>query len=92
MARSVARVFVALLVVSVACAAVSAQAPTTERASVGTGGTQGDAYSSAPSISADGRFVAFQSQASRLVQSDTNNSDDVFVRDRQLGVRSGHNW
>jgi Tol biopolymer transport system component len=37
-----------------------------------------------PAISADGRFVAFQSHASNLVKGDTNDSVDIFVRDRQL--------
>jgi len=41
----------------------------------------GDSY--APAISTDGRFVAFQSQASNLVKDDTNNKADVFVRDLQ---------
>ena len=36
-------------------------------------------------VSADGRFVAFQSSASNLVPGDTNGVDDVFVHDRQTG-------
>ena len=39
-----------------------------------------------PVISADGRFVAFNSAASDLVANDTNGTDDVFVRDLQLGT------
>ncbi len=39
-----------------------------------------------PSISADGRFVAFRSQTSNLVPNDTNGSADIFVRDRQLNT------
>jgi len=39
-----------------------------------------------PSISADGRYVAFTSLARDLVPGDTNRADDVFVRDRQTGV------
>lgn len=35
------------------------------------------------SVSVDGRFVAFGSYASNLVPGDTNNYQDVFVRDRQ---------
>ena len=47
--------------------------------SVTTTGTQehGGSYFSA--ISADGRFVAFESAASDLVPEDTNGSDDIFV-------------
>lgn len=37
-------------------------------------------------ISADGRFVAFDSRADNLVPGDTNSSSDVFVRDRDTGV------
>ncbi|MFI6007036.1 hypothetical protein ACIA98_43110 [Streptomyces sp. NPDC051366] len=53
--------------------------------SVGSHGEQSDSESSHPSISADGRFVAFDSPASNLVFGDTNDIHDVFVRDRQTG-------
>lgn len=39
-----------------------------------------------PAISADGRYVAFISQASNLVAGDDNGRADVFVRDRTLGT------
>src|SRR5262249_43541255 len=39
-----------------------------------------------PSISADGRYVAFDSQASNLVKGDTNGAIDVFVCDRLTGT------
>jgi WD40-like Beta Propeller Repeat len=39
-----------------------------------------------PSISADGRYVAFDSEATNLVKGDTNNTADVFVRDRLTGT------
>jgi Tol biopolymer transport system component len=42
--------------------------------------------SGAPSISADGRYVAFSSSADDLVPGDTNHAADVFVRDRQTGA------
>jgi Tol biopolymer transport system component len=54
----------------------------TERVSVTPGGAAANAASFAPSISADGRFVAFDSPASDLVPGDTNGRYDVFVRDR----------
>jgi Tol biopolymer transport system component len=41
--------------------------------------------SNAPSISADGRYVAFASSAANLVAGDTNRRPDIFVRDRKLG-------
>jgi Tol biopolymer transport system component len=67
-------------------AAASAQPGTTERASVSSSGEQGNDLSGSPSISADGRFVAFSSYASNLVPGDTNGDLDVFVRDRELGT------
>ena len=54
---------------------------TTTRVSVGSAGNQGNSNSSYPSISADGKFVTFSSDASNLVPGDTNNSGDIFVRD-----------
>ena len=58
--------------------------PTT-RVSVATGGAQGNGNSLAPTISKDGRYVAFYSDASNLVAGDTNRGRDVFVYDRQTG-------
>jgi Tol biopolymer transport system component len=58
----------------------------TERISIATDGTQGNGPSLNPSISSDGRFVAFQSLASNLVPDDTNGVADVFVRDRVNGI------
>jgi hypothetical protein len=54
----------------------------TELISVATGGAQGNAFSSLPVVSADGRSVAFESFASNLVPGDTNGTFDVFVRTR----------
>jgi Tol biopolymer transport system component len=56
---------------------------TTQRVSVGSRGKQGNRESEQPSISADGRYVVFQSNASNLVTGDTNGLSDVFVRDRK---------
>jgi len=56
-------------------------ANTTTRVSVDSAGNQGNSVSRAPSISADGRFVAFESKASNLVPGDTNNQPDIFVHD-----------
>jgi Tol biopolymer transport system component len=55
---------------------------TTTLVSVDSAGNQGNTDSNNPSISADGRFVAFESTASNLVPGDTNNNNDIFVRDR----------
>lgn len=48
-----------------------------------------DTFSDAPSISADGRYVAFSSTADDLVPGDTNGAQDVFVYDSCIGVSSG---
>jgi Tol biopolymer transport system component len=57
----------------------------TLRVSVDSAGLQGNEDSRYGAISADGRFVAFESQATNLVAGDTNGSPDVFVHDRQSG-------
>ena len=59
---------------------------TTERVSVDSAEAQSNSGSYDPSISADGRYVAFSSLASNLVPGDTNGWLDVFVRDRQRGT------
>jgi Tol biopolymer transport system component len=59
---------------------------TTELVSVGTGGSLPDHQSWGGSISADGRYIAFVSDASSLVAGDTNGDSDVFVHDRQTGI------
>ena len=64
---------------------------TTERVSVSSSGRQGNGNSGllnllgGPSISGDGRFVAFASEATNLVRGDRNSAGDVFVRDRLTG-------
>ena len=58
----------------------------TSRVSVDSGGAQGNNNSIFPSISADGRYVAFESIASNLVGGDTNLKQDIFVHDRQSGT------
>lgn len=62
------------------------EAGTTEWVSVNYGGGASDGRSETPAISADGRYVVFRSEASNLVEGDTNGVEDVFVRDRQTGV------
>jgi Tol biopolymer transport system component len=60
----------------------------TSRVSVASDGTEANRWSQQPSISADGRYVAFNSLASNLVPNDTNNRTDIFVHDRQTGQTS----
>jgi Tol biopolymer transport system component len=62
------------------------QARTTERVSLSSAGEQGNGDSYGPTISADGRYVAFTSAASNLTRGDDNGELDVFVRDRVAGT------
>ena len=62
------------------------RAGTTERVSLAPGGGQADGDSWRPSLSADGRHVAFSSNATDLVPGDTNGRTDVFVRDLTTGA------
>jgi Tol biopolymer transport system component len=59
--------------------------PTT-RVSVDSAGAQANSVSLDPSISFDGRCVAFRSLASNLVPLDTNRAFDIFVHDRASGT------
>jgi len=61
------------------------QASTTTRVSVASDKAQGLDNSEYPSISADGRFVAFDSSANNLVDDDTNSARDIFVNDTLTG-------
>ncbi len=61
--------------------------------SVASDGTQGNSVSTRGSISADARYVAFESRADNLVPGDTNNASsavgtDIFVHDRLNGITS----
>ena len=58
----------------------------TTRVSVATGGAQANHFSEWPSISGDGRYIAFASHASNLVPGDSNNAADIFVHDRQTAT------
>ncbi|MFJ4979608.1 TolB family protein [Streptomyces coeruleorubidus] len=60
--------------------------PRTEKASVAPDGTDGDAASGGPSLSADGRRLAFVSSADNLVAGDTDGAADAFVRDLKTGT------
>jgi len=77
----------------------------TTRVSVASDGTEGNGESGwYPAISADGRYVAFQSSATNLVANDNNAKIDIFVHDTLSGTTSrvsvdsngiegnGHSW
>lgn len=58
------------------------QTGVTELVSVSSNEAQGNAQSTTPTVSGNGRLVAFHSDATNLVPGDTNDRRDVFVRDR----------
>jgi Tol biopolymer transport system component len=63
----------------------AAEADRIERISLGSDGQEGNNASHCPRLSADGRYVAFQSEASNLIPGDGNGAGDIFVRDRSNG-------
>lgn len=66
-------------------AATSAPPPLTIRTSISSTGEEGNASSVGGPVSADGRFVAFDSSAGNLVSGDNNGVQDVFLRDLKTG-------
>jgi len=58
----------------------------TTRVSTDSTGVEANGNSQQPSISADGRYVAFRSDATNLVTGDANGAADIFVKDRQTGI------
>jgi len=85
--RFARRLFLAVCVFAVV-SAPSLAAARVELISVSSTGEQGNADSGDgyTPVSADGRFVAFGSEATNLIPVDTNGVADIFVRDRLLGV------
>ena len=75
------RAALAVVVFVIAAAPAAAQIA---RVSVSTAGAQANGPSRNPSISADGRYVVFDSAATNLVDGDTNEQVDVFLRDRDV--------
>ena len=59
------------------------QTPSTSRVSITSGGAEANGASSAPAISGDGRYIAFQSAATDLIATDTNGVTDIYLRDHQ---------
>ncbi len=62
------------------------QAGTTTRVSIANDESEANNHSTYPSISDDGRYIAFLSFASNLVTGDTNGTYDIFLRDTQAGT------
>lgn len=59
---------------------------TLTNASTNSSGADANGHSYSAEISGNGRYVAYLSKATNLVASDTNNHDDVFVKDLQTGA------
>jgi Tol biopolymer transport system component len=66
-------------------APAEAAAGETSRVSTSSTGAEANNRSSEGDLSADGRFVAYSSFASNLVDDDTNGQGDIFVKDRRTG-------
>jgi Tol biopolymer transport system component len=64
------------------------QSGRTVRVSVSSSEAEGHGLADRPALSADGRFVVFESGAEDLVGTDSNGQDDVFIRDRKNGTTS----
>lgn len=62
------------------------QSGTTEIISISTEGTQGNLDCHNASISANGQYVVFMSEATNLIANDTSGGYDIFVRDRTAGI------
>jgi len=77
---------IVLFSLSLTTACAPTVTPGTHQVSLAADGSQPDARSNQPSISSDGRYVAFTSEASNLVADDTNGVTDVFVRDMLTGT------
>ncbi|MES5817257.1 hypothetical protein [Streptomyces sp. RG80] len=67
-------------------ASAAPKAPRTEKVSVAPDGTEAGGSSGDQSLSADGRYVAFRSDADNLVAGDTDGTADAFVRDLKTGT------
>lgn len=57
-----------------------------DRASLSSGGIEGNGASTAPSLSADGRYTAFLSEAANLIGSGPADRRQAYIRDRQTGT------
>jgi hypothetical protein len=56
------------------------------RASISSGGAEGDGASQLPAVNGSGRYIAYTSAADNLVANDTNAQSDAFVHDQSTGV------
>ncbi|MCK4741876.1 MAG: PD40 domain-containing protein, partial [Anaerolineales bacterium] len=80
------RLLSAVLIVLLASPALLVQATLahpseTERVSISSAGSEGDQVSRTPSINANGQIIVFASEATNLVDGDTNGVQDIFLHD-----------
>jgi WD40-like Beta Propeller Repeat len=68
--------------------AVTPCAPQVIPISVGWNGTDPNGPSTSPSVTSNGRFVIFASEANNLVKGDSNGGSDIFLRDTCIGASS----
>jgi Tol biopolymer transport system component len=83
--KNVLIIGIAAAVVLTTAGPATAAGGSTSRVSVSSAGAQGNGNSFESKVSADGRYVVFNSTASNLVPGDTNGFEDVFLRDRRTG-------
>ncbi len=74
-------ILIMLFTLMVLPACTTGQTIGTQRVSIANNEIQADSRSKQPSISTDGRYVAFASDATNLIKGDTNGVTDIFVRD-----------
>ncbi len=84
-AGTLAAASMAALVVMLAGIASAATVKPPELISATPDGSAGNGPSLFPSVSEDGRYVAFRSEATNIVADDTDTVRDIYVRDRQTG-------
>jgi Tol biopolymer transport system component len=77
---------IALVVAVALLAALPCAGPTTERVTGSWSGGPERGWRGRAHLTADGRFVTFDSESDDLVPDDANRFEDVFVRDRSTGV------
>ena len=80
---------VAAVLLVALCLSPPVLAAPTIRVSVASDGAQSNGASFCPAISGDGRYVAFPSCASSLVAADSNDTWEVFLRERAICDFSG---
>jgi Tol biopolymer transport system component len=79
--RRLPLILILLLLIVVTSSCTAAPTSGTQRVSIANNELQADLRSKQPSLSADGRYVAFASDATNLVKGDKNGVTDIFVRD-----------